>query len=352
MQVRALLDGQGWYDLATAPHGRLQHPLVAACRPADRRAETCCSRRSSAASGRDDRRRRSRPCCRCSSRCAAVAVIDPAADLALRLSACHHPSRLRRLGASACGRRCGSIITAGSSPSWPGRLAALTDPKRAARRRHARRSRPRCRWPSAWRCCSILPPRARSRCCSGSGTASARRLFAYGVTLAGGCALGLLVFASEANRRRCATRSRRSGSRRWSRPAWSPCSLGRISPARSEQRLALAAVGGVADRRRLRLVLARLPRPAGALARPSSSGSGSPRCARRMPIWRHGGTRPSRPPCCPSPPGRRPRHAHVADREALREAHVATAFGADAPPPATNDACAGSSAGRRSPCSA
>ena len=105
----------------------------------------------------------------------------------------------------------------------------------------------------------------------------ARRLFAYGVTLAGGCAFGFLVFASEANRAPvCDALS----------PVWlsamvaagaAAVMLAWASPATPLERLAAAGAGGRGGRRRLRLDLAELPRPAragAARARPALAVAG------------------------------------------------------------------------------
>jgi hypothetical protein len=114
-----------------------------------------------------------------------------------------------------------------------------------------------------------------------------RRLFAYGVTLAGGCAFGFLVFASEANRLpMCDALS----------PVWLSAMvaagavavlLAWISPGRWEQRLALAALGGVVIAGAFAWTwpqcLGRLEQSSPELERLWLS-----KVREAMPIWRHG----------------------------------------------------------------
>lgn len=165
-----------------------------------------------------------------------------------------------------------------------------------------------------------------------------RRLFAYGVTLAGGCALGYLVFASEANRLpMCDALS----------PVWLSAMvaagvvavlLARLSPARWEQRLALAALGGVAVAAAFAFFwphcLGRLEQSS-----PELEALWLSKVREAMPIWRHGwdtAFQTAMMPFAALVGGLA--MLHVTHREALREAHVATAFASEAPPPATNDA--------------
>ena len=213
-----------------------------------------------------------------------------------RLPARHRPARLRRLGQ-------GHVAAAQDRPSW---LAArharlgrrLADrPKARARRGHARRSPPPARWRSAWRCCSISPPPARSSCCMWvRSAAEARRLFAYGVTLAGGCAFAFLVFASEANRAPvCDALS----------PVWlsAMAAAGAVAVllAWASPRQPARAASASPRSARARWSPAPSPGPGRTASagssnpRPSSSGCGCPRCARRC---RSGGTarRPRRRP--------------------------------------------------------
>jgi hypothetical protein len=165
-----------------------------------------------------------------------------------------------------------------------------------------------------------------------------RRLFAYGVTLAGGCAFGFLVFASEANRLpMCDALS----------PVWLSAMvaagviamlLAWLSPGRWEQRLAIAAVGGVALAAAFALLwphcLGRLEQSSPELERLWLS-----KVREAMPIWRHGWDTAFQTVMLPFAAlvgGLA--MLHVTHREAQQEANVATAFGPDAPPPATNDA--------------
>lgn len=165
-----------------------------------------------------------------------------------------------------------------------------------------------------------------------------RRLFAYGVTLAGGCAMGFLVFASEANRlAMCDALS----------PVWLSAMvaagaiaalLGRASPARWERRLALAAVGGVVLAAAFAWFwphcLGRLEQSSPELERLWLS-----KVREAMPIWRHGWDTAFQTAMLPFAAlvgGLA--MLHVTHRAALQKAHVATAFGPDAPQPATNDA--------------
>jgi hypothetical protein len=165
-----------------------------------------------------------------------------------------------------------------------------------------------------------------------------RRLFAYGVTLAGGCAFGYLVFASEANRLpMCDALS----------PVWLSAMvaagavaivLARVSPKRWEQRLALAAVGGIAIAAAFALTwphcLGRLEQSSPELERLWLS-----KVREAMPIWRHGWDTAIQTVTLPFA-GLVGGLAmlHVTHREALQEAHVATAFGPEAPPPPADDA--------------
>jgi hypothetical protein len=114
-----------------------------------------------------------------------------------------------------------------------------------------------------------------------------RRLFAYGVSLAGGCAFGFLVFASEANRLpMCDALS----------PVWLSAMvaagavamlLAWASPKRWEQRLAIAALGGVLIAAAFALTwphcLGRLEQSSPELERLWLS-----KVREAMPIWRHG----------------------------------------------------------------
>ncbi len=165
-----------------------------------------------------------------------------------------------------------------------------------------------------------------------------KRLFAYGVTLAGGCAFGYLVFASEANRLpMCDALS----------PVWLSAMvaagavamlLARASPNRWEQRLALAAVGGAAIAAAFAFTwphcLGRLEQSSPELERLWLS-----KVREAMPIWRHGWDTAIMTVTLPFA-GLVGGLAmlHVTHREAKQEAHVATAFGPELPPPATEDA--------------
>ncbi|HYD12645.1 MAG TPA: AcrB/AcrD/AcrF family protein [Allosphingosinicella sp.] len=114
-----------------------------------------------------------------------------------------------------------------------------------------------------------------------------RRLFAYGVTLAGGCAFGYLVFASEANRLPvCDALS----------PVWLSAMvaagavaalLARANPGSWRKRLAIAALGGVVIAVAFALVwphcLGRLEQSSPELERLWLS-----KVREAMPIWRHG----------------------------------------------------------------
>jgi hypothetical protein len=114
-----------------------------------------------------------------------------------------------------------------------------------------------------------------------------KRLFAYGLSLAGGCAFGFLVFASEANRLpMCDALS----------PVWLSAMvaagavamlLARLSPQRWEHRLAIAGVGGVAIAGAFALTwphcLGRLEQAPPELDRLWLS-----KVREAMPIWRHG----------------------------------------------------------------
>ena len=114
-----------------------------------------------------------------------------------------------------------------------------------------------------------------------------RRLFAYGVTLAGGCAFGYLVFASEANRlAMCDALS----------PVWLSAMvvagaiamlLARASPRTWQLRLGAAAAGGVAIAGAFALTwphcLGRLEQAPPELDRLWLS-----KVREAMPIWRHG----------------------------------------------------------------
>ena len=165
-----------------------------------------------------------------------------------------------------------------------------------------------------------------------------RRLFAYGVTLAGGCAFGYLVFASEANRLpMCDALS----------PVWLSAMvaagavamlLAWLSPKRWEQRLAIAAVGGIAIAAAFALVwphcLGRLEQSS-----PELEALWLSKVREAMPIWRHGWSTAMITATLPFAAlvgGLA--MLHVTHREALGEAHVATAFGPDAPPPTADDA--------------
>ena len=165
-----------------------------------------------------------------------------------------------------------------------------------------------------------------------------RRLFAYGVTLAGGCAFGYLVFASEANRLpMCDALS----------PVWLSAMvaagavailLARASPKRWELRLALAAVGGIAIAAAFALIwphcLGRLEQSSPELQRLWLS-----KVREAMPIWRHGWDTAIQTLTLPFA-GLVGGLAmlHVTHREALQEAQAATALGAEAPPPPADDA--------------
>jgi hypothetical protein len=165
-----------------------------------------------------------------------------------------------------------------------------------------------------------------------------RRLFAYGVTLAGGCALGFLVFASEANRLpMCDALS----------PVWLSamvaagvvaCLLALASPRRWEQRLALAALGGIAVAAAFALIwphcLGRLEQSSPELEQLWLS-----KVREAMPIWRHGWDTAFQTAMLPFA-GLVGGLAmlHVTHREALQEAHVATACAPGTPAPAANDA--------------
>ena len=114
-----------------------------------------------------------------------------------------------------------------------------------------------------------------------------RRLFTYGVTLAGGCAFGYLVFASEANRLpMCDALS----------PVWLSAMvaagavamlLARASPDRWQVRLGAAAIGGVAIAGAFAVTwphcLGRLEQAPPELDRLWLS-----KVREAMPIWRHG----------------------------------------------------------------
>ena len=294
MQVRALLDGQGWSDLRqyrlNPPAGR-RHSLVAARRPADRRASSCCSRPCSAAdcgAGRGDGRAAAGDAGRhgCARRDGAAAGRPQGASPSHRRcwpmrrlharhvgAAAHRPSWLAagdaRRGGGRPDRsqaaRGGVLLGVATALSLaiglemllylavPGRDGPALDHRprgsaAAVRLRRQPRRRLRAR----------LPP----------------------LRFRGQPRAGL--------RRAC----RRSGCRRWSpagRSRWAP-------PAEPRQR-SHAAAGARACRRALAaafaLVLARLRRPARALPRPSSSGFGSTRSARRC---RSGATAPASPP--------------------------------------------------------
>ena len=115
----------------------------------------------------------------------------------------------------------------------------------------------------------------------------ARRLFAYGVALAGGCALAFLVFASEANRAPvCDALS----------PVWLSAmvaagaiaaALAWLTPARPVWRLAAAALAGALLAGAFALIwpdcLGRLERSSPELERLWLS-----RVREAMPVWRHG----------------------------------------------------------------
>ena len=97
---------------------RREHPLVAAGRPADRRADPAACGRSSAGRRRSAGRSRSRRCCRiccCSFSLALTArrLIGPTRLSAWRSSRCSSPAR-----PTACSCRSGSITTAGSWRCW------------------------------------------------------------------------------------------------------------------------------------------------------------------------------------------------------------------------------------------
>ena len=160
-----------------------------------------------------------------------------------------------------------------------------------------------------------------------------RRLFAYGVTLAGGCAFGFLVFASEANRLpMCDALS----------PVWlsAMVAAGVVailldcdSPLRLEQRLAVAAVGGAAVAAFFALgwphCLGRLEQSSPELERLWLS-----KVREAMPIWRHGWDTAFQTVMLPFAAlvgGLA--MLHVTNREARQEA----ALGAEAPPPPAND---------------
>jgi len=165
-----------------------------------------------------------------------------------------------------------------------------------------------------------------------------RRLFAYGVTLAGGCAFGYLVFASEANRLpMCDALS----------PVWLSAMvaagavailLARANPKRWDRRLALAAVGGVIIAAAFAFFwphcLGRLEQSSPELERLWLS-----KVREAMPIWRHGWDTAFQTVMLPFA-GLVGGLAmlHVTHREALAEAHVSTPFETEAPPPAANDA--------------
>jgi hypothetical protein len=158
-------------------------------------------------------------------------------------------------------------------------VMALTDPKRArggaiARRRHRAVAQHRPR--------DAALPRARRR---GGGAdvgarprRQARRLAAYGASLAGGCALGYLLFASNANRAPvCDALS----------PVWLSAMVGggaSASPVACCRRAGLVRFGAAAAGGLLGAASTRSPgrtASAGWRARRSSTGCGSATCARR-----------------------------------------------------------------------
>jgi hypothetical protein len=114
-----------------------------------------------------------------------------------------------------------------------------------------------------------------------------KRLFAYGVTLAGGCAFGYLVFTSEANRLpMCDALS----------PVWLSAMvaagavamlLARVSPKSWQGRLAAAALGGVAIAGAFALTW---PQCLGRLEQspPELEQLWLSKVREAMPIWRHG----------------------------------------------------------------
>jgi hypothetical protein len=157
-----------------------------------------------------------------------------------------------------------------------------------------------------------------------------RRLFAYGVTLAGGCGFGYLVFASEANRLpMCDALS----------PVWLSAMvaagavamlLAKASPKRWEQRLALAAVGGVVIAGAFALTwpqcLGRLEQSSPELERLWLS-----KVREAMPIWRHGWDTAILTVTLPFA-GLVGGLAmlHVTNREARQQDHIAGAFDVEA----------------------
>ena len=249
MQVRALLHGQGWFDLRqyrlNPPFGANIHwsrlvdlpiaGLILALAAVARRA------RGRALGGRD-RAAAALSAAAVLARLTARRLIDPARLSARAARACSSPGR-----PTACSCPSGSTITAGSSRCWRSSIAAIADPKRLRggltlgivdravagdRARDADLSRHRRRGDGA-----VL---GRMTQTSASGCALMR------VALGGGTALALphlrlqrqspggvrrlvagVAVGRPARRRRSLTRSR-----------W-------LSPADWKRRLALAAVAGI-----------------------------------------------------------------------------------------------------------
>ena len=291
MQVRGLLDGQGWYDLSSigCPPARNIHwsrlvdlPIAgdeaAASRPFVRRRDRG-----------EDRGRRSRRCCRCCVAMAAVAVIARrliaplAFALAIALLAC-------------AGSAQGHVAAAAHRPSWLaarhaclGRGGADRSEARARRRDRSAR-RPPCRWPSASKCCSISRAAgavdgAAAGSASGEEARRLLRLWRHPRRR-----LRARLSCSSPPRpiaRRSATRCRRSGCRRWSRRArsrwrWpgSPRRAGRPGSA-------LAAVAGALLAAAFVLVW---PDCVGRLERvpPELDRLWLSKVREAMPVWRHG----------------------------------------------------------------
>jgi hypothetical protein len=191
--------GQGWFDPRQHrlnPPGRREHPLVAAGRPADRRADPAVApllrRRRRRALGGRDRADAAAAAAMFSLALTARRLVDPAPSLAP--SPCSSPAR-----PTACSCPSGSTITAGSSPCsrWRSPRCRSQAARGGAHARHRDRS--------------VAGDRARdadlSRALGGAidgavlgrATRRARRLAP--MRHAGRrTALGFLVFASYANR--------------------------------------------------------------------------------------------------------------------------------------------------------
>jgi hypothetical protein len=202
MQVRGLLAGQGWYDLRqyrlNPPWGADIHWSRLVDLPIA--GSSLRWRRWSAASPRRRPRWRSRRCCRWAVAMAAVAATARRL-IAPGPSRWPSPSCSAAIRRAACGRRSGSTIMAGSWPCSPWRWPALTDPKRARggallgdRQRAV--AGDRARDAALSRACR----RDRRAALGARPRRERRRLATYGASVAGGTALGFLVFASYANR--------------------------------------------------------------------------------------------------------------------------------------------------------